>query len=336
MPASCPRPCGRDRDHRPRPDTEAASVLRPRRRGQGPARQDDARREDRPDDAGRAAPARRRERRRDLLPRLAPLGRRLRPQDQQPAGLDGPVRPAAGARAQDAAQDPASSTASTPCTATTTCWAPSSSRTTSAWAPRATRRWSRRSAASPRKEVRATGIQWTFAPCVAVVARRALGPHLRGLLRGPGAGGRAGRGRGARPAGRRPRRTRCACWPAPSTSWATAARPTARARCRRGRARQAAPARPGRHAARARPSCSALHLPGYLTAIAAGVGSIMPSYNSWNGEKLLGQQAPADRHPEGRAGFEGFLISDYNAIDAAARRLPRATSSSRSTRAWTW
>jgi len=28
-----------------------------------------------------------------------------------------------------------------------------------------------------------------------------------------------------------------------------------------------------------------IHLPGYVTAVAAGVGSIMPSYSSWNGVK---------------------------------------------------
>ena len=52
-------------------------------------------------------------------------GGRFRPQGgQQPPGLDRPVRPAPAARPEDPPQDPASSTASTPCTATTTCSAP--------------------------------------------------------------------------------------------------------------------------------------------------------------------------------------------------------------------
>jgi len=33
-----------------------------------------------------------------------------------------------------------------------------------------------------------------------------------------------------------------------------------------------------------------IHLPGYIQAIAAGVGSIMPSYSSWNGEKCSGSR----------------------------------------------
>jgi beta-glucosidase len=59
-----------------------------------------------------------------------------------------------------------------------------------------------------------------------------------------------------------------------------------------------------------------IHLPGYVTAIEAGVGSIMPSYSSWNGERLSGQKYLLTDVLKGELGFEGFLISDYNAIDA--------------------
>ena len=58
-----------------------------------------------------------------------------------------------------------------------------------------------------------------------------------------------------------------------------------------------------------------LHLPGYVTAIRAGVGSIMPSYSSWNGEKLSGHKRLLTDILKGELGFEGFLISDYDAID---------------------
>jgi beta-glucosidase len=58
-----------------------------------------------------------------------------------------------------------------------------------------------------------------------------------------------------------------------------------------------------------------IHLPGYLTAIEAGVGSIMPSYSSWNGEKLSGHKYLLTTVLKEELGFEGFLISDYNAID---------------------
>jgi beta-glucosidase len=58
-----------------------------------------------------------------------------------------------------------------------------------------------------------------------------------------------------------------------------------------------------------------IHMQGYLTAIRAGVGSIMPSYNSWNGEKCSGSKRLLTEILKGELGFEGFLISDYNAID---------------------
>ena len=58
-----------------------------------------------------------------------------------------------------------------------------------------------------------------------------------------------------------------------------------------------------------------LHMQGYLTAIEAGVGSIMPSYNSWNGEKVSGSRRLLTEILKQELGFEGFLISDYNALD---------------------
>src|SRR5262249_46314758 len=53
----------------------------------------------------------------------------------------------------------------------------------------------------------------------------------------------------------------------------------------------------------------------YPAAIAAGVGSIMASYSSWNGEKLSGNKHLLTDVLKGELGFEGFLISDYNALD---------------------
>ena len=54
---------------------------------------------------------------------------------------------------------------------------------------------------------------------------------------------------------------------------------------------------------------------GYITAIRAGVGSIMPSYSSWNGVKASGSRRLLTEILKGELGFEGFIISDYNAID---------------------
>jgi len=57
-----------------------------------------------------------------------------------------------------------------------------------------------------------------------------------------------------------------------------------------------------------------IHLPGYRSAIAAGVGSIMVSYSSWNGLKSSASKRLLTEILKQEMGFEGFLISDYNAI----------------------
>lgn len=61
-----------------------------------------------------------------------------------------------------------------------------------------------------------------------------------------------------------------------------------------------------------------IHLQGYITAIRAGVGSIMPSYSSWNGLKCSASKRLLTDILKDELGFEGFLISDYGAIDALA------------------
>jgi beta-glucosidase len=58
-----------------------------------------------------------------------------------------------------------------------------------------------------------------------------------------------------------------------------------------------------------------IHMQGYVTAIKAGVGSIMPSYNSWNGVKCSGSKRLMTEILKQELGFQGFLISDYAAID---------------------
>jgi beta-glucosidase len=57
-----------------------------------------------------------------------------------------------------------------------------------------------------------------------------------------------------------------------------------------------------------------IHLYPYYAAVEAGVGSIMPSYSSWNGAKLSGHDYLLTEVLKGELGFDGFLISDYNAI----------------------
>ena len=58
-----------------------------------------------------------------------------------------------------------------------------------------------------------------------------------------------------------------------------------------------------------------LHLQGYIAAVNEGVATIMPSYSSWNGVKCTGHKYLLTGLLKGELGFEGFLISDYNAID---------------------
>jgi beta-glucosidase len=58
-----------------------------------------------------------------------------------------------------------------------------------------------------------------------------------------------------------------------------------------------------------------IHLPGYISAIRAGVGSIMPSYSTWNGVRCSASKRLLTEILKQELGFEGFLISDYNAIN---------------------
>jgi beta-glucosidase len=67
-----------------------------------------------------------------------------------------------------------------------------------------------------------------------------------------------------------------------------------------------------------------IHMQGYLSTVRAGVGSIMPSYNSWNGTKLSAQKYLMTDVLKGELGFDGFLISDYNAIDQITKDYKQA------------
>ncbi|HEY4414651.1 MAG TPA: glycoside hydrolase family 3 N-terminal domain-containing protein [Verrucomicrobiae bacterium] len=58
-----------------------------------------------------------------------------------------------------------------------------------------------------------------------------------------------------------------------------------------------------------------LYLPPYQAAIKAGVGSIMVSYSSWNGQKMHGNKYLLTDVLKGELGFNGFLVSDWAAID---------------------
>jgi len=59
----------------------------------------------------------------------------------------------------------------------------------------------------------------------------------------------------------------------------------------------------------------ALHLPGYRAAVAAGVGSVMASFSSWNGQKMHGHRYLLTDVLKGELGFSGFVVSDWSGID---------------------
>ena len=58
-----------------------------------------------------------------------------------------------------------------------------------------------------------------------------------------------------------------------------------------------------------------VHLPGYIAAIQAGVATIMPSYSSWNGVHCSASKPLLTDLLKNELGFEGFLISDYAALN---------------------
>ncbi len=58
-----------------------------------------------------------------------------------------------------------------------------------------------------------------------------------------------------------------------------------------------------------------LYLPPYAAAVRAGVGSIMVSYSSWNGQKMSANKYLLTDVLKDELGFRGFLVSDWAAID---------------------
>ncbi|MCP4400254.1 MAG: PEP-CTERM sorting domain-containing protein [bacterium] len=55
-----------------------------------------------------------------------------------------------------------------------------------------------------------------------------------------------------------------------------------------------------------------IHAQGYLTALADGAQTVMASFNSWQGDKLHGHTYLLTDILKGRFGFDGFVIGDWN------------------------
>jgi beta-glucosidase len=165
------------------------------------------------------------------------------------------------------------------------------------------------------EEVRATGIQWAFAPCVTVPQDIRWGRTYEGFSEDPGVvqelGGAAVRG----------------------MQGVDLANPVAVLACAKhfigdgGTTFGSAQGGKGLDQGDTRVDEATLrriHLPGYVAAIREGVGSIMPSYNSWNGVKCSASKRLMTEILKQELGFEGFLISDYNAIDQITRDYKEA------------
>ncbi|HSK63618.1 MAG TPA: glycoside hydrolase family 3 N-terminal domain-containing protein [Pyrinomonadaceae bacterium] len=159
-------------------------------------------------------------------------------------------------------------------------------------------------------ETRATGIQWTFAPCVTVPRDERWGRTYEGFGESPELARILGEAavRGFQGNDLQDPLSLLACakhWIGDGgTAFGTGAKLKDDVRILdRGDVRLS------------EAELRRIHMPGYVTAIKAGVGTIMPSYSSWNGVKCSGSKRLLTEILKQELGFEGFLISDYNAID---------------------
>ena len=55
-----------------------------------------------------------------------------------------------------------------------------------------------------------------------------------------------------------------------------------------------------------------IHAAGYMTALAAGAQTVMASFNSWHGEKMHGNRHLLTDVLKDRMGFDGFVVGDWN------------------------
>jgi beta-glucosidase len=142
------------------------------------------------------------------------------------------------------------------------------------------------------EEVAATGIDWTFSPCIAVARDERWGRTYESFGETPELVAEMG---AAAVRGYQPRILACAKHYIADGGTA-GGRDQGDARMDEARLR-------------------ALHLPGYRAAVAAGVGSVVASFSSWNGEKMHGHRYLLTDVLKGELGFPGFVLSDWDGID---------------------
>ena len=161
------------------------------------------------------------------------------------------------------------------------------------------------------EEVRATGTNWVFAPCVAVPQDIRWGRTYEGFSESPDVvkvlGEAAVRGLQREALDNPLAVLACVKHFAADggTTWGTGnvMRPGAPRMLDQGDARMD------------ETTLRRVHLPGYIATVKAGVGSVMPSYNSWNGAKCSSDERLLTGILKKELGFDGFLISDYAALN---------------------
>ena len=156
------------------------------------------------------------------------------------------------------------------------------------------------------REVRASGIQWTFAPSVAVPRDIRWGRTYEGFSEDPAVVALLGTAavRGLQGADLSGRESVAACAKHFIGDGGTEFKPGGgEGMLDQGDVRLD------------EATLRAVHIAGYLSAIKVGVATIMPSYSSWNGVKCSGNKHLLTDILKNELGFAGFLISDYNAID---------------------
>jgi beta-glucosidase len=171
------------------------------------------------------------------------------------------------------------------------------------------------------EEVRATGINWTFAPCVTVPRDERWGRTYEGFGESPDLardlGEAAVRGFQGRDLGD------------PLSILACAKHYVGDGGTSMGTASFEQPATHKHYLDQGDTRVSEaelrrIHMQGYVSTVRAGVGSIMPSYSSWNGTKMSAQKYLMTDVLKGELKFDGFLISDYNAVDQITKDYKQA------------
>ncbi|CAI0452430.1 unnamed protein product [Linum tenue] len=61
-----------------------------------------------------------------------------------------------------------------------------------------------------------------------------------------------------------------------------------------------------------------VHMPAYMTSVIKGVSTIMTSYSSWNGEKIHNDRFLVTEFLKNTLHFRGFVISDWKGVDKNA------------------